>query len=66
MFQLIWLCVFFSQVIVLAAPSVEPIEVEFDKRSGLPQITFPDATYQATGYNVFSDVSSPFTVFEHV
>ena len=56
MFEMMWLCVFLFRAVVLAAPSSETVEVEFDKRSGLPQITFPDATYQATGYNVLADV----------
>lgn len=56
MISSIWLCVVLFQAFAIAAPASKPLAIKFDKRSGLPQITFPDATYQASKYDVFSDV----------
>ena len=44
----------------LAAPTAS--KIKFNKSNGLPQVTFPDATYQASNYDSVTDVSNLLTI----
>jgi hypothetical protein len=45
-------------LVLVAMASAIPVRVglEFEKRSGLPQLTLPYGTWQAKSYNALSDM----------
>ena len=56
--QLLYLLVaaLYCWVSVLAAPTPSPLGVRFEERSLLPTVTFADATYRASKYDLVNDV----------
>jgi hypothetical protein len=59
MFKFIFLAGLFYGLVQAApaAPLPGTLGVQFDKRSSLPTLTLPDATYRAYSYDSQSDVS---------
>ncbi len=59
MFRFVFLFGLFCGLVQAApgAPLPGTLGVRFDKRSSLPTLTLPDATYQAYSYDSQSDVS---------
>ena len=51
-----WLCAVLFHAFTIAATASNSLAIKFHKKHGLPQITFPDATYQASRYDHSSDV----------
>lgn len=49
---------FFHLLTLVAGASAMPVRVgvEFEKRSGMPQLKLPYGTWQAKDYNALSDV----------
>ena len=56
MLQFPWLIAILLAAYVAAAPTESLLGIKLDKRGGLPTVTFPDATYQATNYDLLTDV----------